>query len=471
MRIEQVGGAELNNMAIKDPFSNLPPLPEEEISSGNADARQNLNPADASGFEKDKAPRKMMKNLSSLLVPVLALGVGAWLFLSDDKPASRRIEQQKAAEIDPNQQANNTNNLLNKLKEDAATGAPVAKESTGPQGLPTGARQLPSSGVPAYESPSQVYDPEAAEKAKMLAEAAKRREEILASPLEAQGGSFKLVGANDSATGLASGPNARLNELQAEMADMNKRREEALKSSNPEKLLEAVGKYAGAQQTDPARKPTNNDFLAAQADASSKNTVLRQQAPAASIILNQGTVIRAVLLSGVNSHLPGKVTAQVTADVYDSVYQKHVLIPKHSKLVGTVNSDVSIGQDRLLIAMNRLILPDGTWISLAGASSTDMIGQGGVAADVNNHFFKMFGSSLIVGAASLLLPREDRQISQAATAAGTQTGGSIIGMALNDTIKTLMERNRYITPTLTIAPGEEFLFLAAHDMAMVPYRR
>lgn len=458
-------------MAIKDPFSNLPPLPDEEVGTSDSDGRQNLNATEASGFEKDKAPRKMMKNLSSLLVPVLAVGVGAWLFLSDDKPASRKIEEPKAAEVDPNQQANNTNNLLNKLKAEAATDLPVAKESNGPQVPPQGTRQMPTPAVPAFDNPSQVYDPEAAEKAKRIAEAAKRREEILASPLEAQGGSFKLVGASESVQGLAAGPNARLNDLQAELADMNRRRDEALKNSNPEKLLEAVGKYAGAQQTDASRKPTNDDFLAAQADSSGKNTVLRQQAAAASIILNQGTVIRAVLLSGVNSHLPGKVTAQVTADVYDSVYQRHVLIPKHSKLVGTVNSDVGVGQDRLLIAMNRLILPDGTWISLAGASSTDMIGQGGVAADVNNHFFKMFGSSLIVGAASLLLPREDRRITQASTATGSQTGGSIIGMALNDTIKTLMERNRYITPTLTIAPGEEFLFLAAHDMAMVPYRR
>lgn len=458
-------------MAIKDPFSNLPPLPDDEVGASDAGAPQNLNPSEASGFERDKAPRKMMKNLSSLLVPVLALGVGAWLFLSDDKPASRKIEEPKAAEVDPNQQANNTNNLLNKLKADAATDPPGPKDASGPQALPQGAKSMPAPAIPPLDYPAQVYDPAAAEREKRLAEAAKRREEILASPLEAQGGSFKLVGAGDSASGLAAGPNARLNDLQAELAEMNRRRDEALNNSSPEKLLEAVGKYAGAQEKDTSRKPTNDDFLASQADVSSKNTVLRQQAPAASIILNQGSVIRAVLLSGVNSHLPGKVTAQVTADVYDSVHQRHILIPKHSKLVGTVNSDVAVGQDRLLIAMNRLILPDGTWISLAGTASTDMIGQGGVAADVNNHFFKMFGSSLIVGAASLLLPREDRRITQASTATGSQTGGSIIGMALNDTIKTLMERNRYITPTLTIAPGEEFLFLAAHDMAMVPYRR
>lgn len=458
-------------MAIKDPFNNLPPLPEDELGTADTDHRQNLNPTDASGFEKDKSPRKMMKNLSSLAVPVLAIGVGAWLFLSDDKPASRRIEEPKAAEVDPTQQVNNTNNLLNKLKADAATDPTPAKEAGGNPVSLQGAKPLPAPAYPSMDSPSQVYDPEAAEKAKMLAEAAKRREEILASPLEAQGGSFKLVGANDTPQGIASGSNARLTDLQTELLEMNKRREEALKNSSPEKLLEAVGKFSGTQQADPSRKPTNADFLAAHADSNAKNTVLRQQAPAASILLNQGTVIRAVLLSGINSHLPGKVTAQVTADVYDSTYQKHVLIPKHSKLVGTVNNDVGVGQDRLLIAMNRLILPDGTWISLSGASATDMVGQGGVAADVNNHFFKMFGSSLIVGAASLLLPKEDRQISTASTATGTQTGGSIIGMALNDTIKTLMERNRYIAPTLTIAPGEEFLFLAAHDMAMVPYRR
>jgi type IV secretion system protein VirB10 len=100
----------------------------------------------------------------------------------------------------------------------------------------------------------------------------------------------------------------------------------------------------------------------------------------------------------------------------------------------------------------------------------DMIGQGDVGANADNHFFKMFESSLIVGAVSLLLPKEDRRISTSSTASGVEAGGSITGLALNDTVKTLMERNKYIAPTLTIPPGEEFLFMAAHDMAMVPYR-
>ncbi|MFC7518320.1 TrbI/VirB10 family protein [Herbaspirillum sp. GCM10030257] len=146
------------------------------------------------------------------------------------------------------------------------------------------------------------------------------------------------------------------------------------------------------------------------------------------------------------------------------------MIPTHSKIFGTVNSQIAIGQERILIAMTRLILPDGTWISLGGTSAADMIGQGGGVANVDIHFFKMFGSSLIVDAVSLLLPKKDRRISTSSTASGVKTGGSIIGLALNDTVKTLMERNKYIAPTLTIPPGEEFLFMAAHDMAMIPYR-
>lgn len=146
------------------------------------------------------------------------------------------------------------------------------------------------------------------------------------------------------------------------------------------------------------------------------------------------------------------------------------MTPKHGKLIESVNSQIAIGQERILIAMTRLILPEGTWISLGGTSAADMIGQGGVVANVDIHFFKMFGSSLIVDAVSLLLPKKDRRISTSSIASGVKTGGAIIGLALDDTVKTLMERNKYIVPTLTIPPREEFLFMAAHDMAMAPYR-
>jgi type IV secretory pathway VirB10-like protein len=176
------------------------------------------------------------------------------------------------------------------------------------------------------------------------------------------------------------------------------------------------------------------------------------------------------VLTGINSDLPSVVTAQVTSDVYESIYQKYVLIPRGSKLIGLYNSQISPGQERLLVAMTRLILPDGTWISLTGILAADSIGQSGMTSEVNNHFLKMFGSSLIIGASSFFL--NGRDVTTSSTSNGTTTtGGSILGKALDGTLNSLLERNKNIVPTMSNQPRHEFQFIVAKDLAMRPYHR
>jgi type IV secretory pathway VirB10-like protein len=127
------------------------------------------------------------------------------------------------------------------------------------------------------------------------------------------------------------------------------------------------------------------------------------------------------------------------------------------------------------MAMTRLTLPNGNWIPLTGNGATDMMGTSGVDAEVNNHFMKMFGSSLIVGASTLLLPRADTSVTTlpgagAGTGGGIATAGSIFATTLNDVLKTLLDRNKNIAPTLKLGAGQEFIFMANQDMLMAPYR-
>jgi type IV secretion system protein VirB10 len=228
-----------------------------------------------------------------------------------------------------------------------------------------------------------------------------------------------------------------------------------------------------APKETPKSKGANEDFLAANATAANNAPNLtRQMSPQASSIVNEGHVIRTVLLTNVSSDLPGRVLARVTSDVYDS-QQKHVVIPKGSQIIGVYSNQVVVGQERLLLAMNRLILPNGSWISLSGAGATDMMGMSGLKADVNNHFMKMFGSSLVIGASSLMLPRADTTVTALQGASGTgtpTTAGSIFATSLSEVLKTLLERNRQISPTLSLRAGEEFIFVVTQDMAMIPYQ-
>src|SRR5690606_37819353 len=87
--------------------------------------------------------------------------------------------------------------------------------------------------------------------------------------------------------------------------------------------------------------------------------------------LSQGKVIPAVLTRELNSDLPGLVTACTTMPVYDSLTGDHMLIPRGSCLIGQYSSAIATGQERILFAFTRLMLPDGTSVDLPGAPGAD----------------------------------------------------------------------------------------------------
>ncbi|EQD57113.1 conjugal transfer protein (TrbI), partial [mine drainage metagenome] len=87
--------------------------------------------------------------------------------------------------------------------------------------------------------------------------------------------------------------------------------------------------------------------------------------PVSPFEIQAGSVIHAELVTGINSDLPGEVTAQLTGNLYDSVHERFLLIPQGSRLVGKYDSKVSVGQTRVLMAWERIIFPDGRSIDLS----------------------------------------------------------------------------------------------------------
>ena len=102
------------------------------------------------------------------------------------------------------------------------------------------------------------------------------------------------------------------------------------------------------------------------------------------------------MLSGVNSELPGNLIAQVSQNIYDSARGRNLLIPQGSKLHGVYDSRVIYGQERVLIAWNRIIFPDGSAFTLGAMPGADMAGYAGFNDDVNNHYLRIFGSAMLM---------------------------------------------------------------------------
>lgn len=154
----------------------------------------------------------------------------------------------------------------------------------------------------------------------------------------------------------------------------------------------------------------NRQFLAEAQKPSLDNGYLPalEQPRASAHELFAGSIIPAVLVSGIDSDLPGAISAQVRQAVYDSLNPNVVLIPQGTKLIGQYSSAVAYGQNRVLAAWRRLIFPNGATIDLEGMSAADGQGRSGLNDRVDNHTFKTFGSAILmsllgVGAQLILL--------------------------------------------------------------------
>lgn len=76
-----------------------------------------------------------------------------------------------------------------------------------------------------------------------------------------------------------------------------------------------------------------------------------------------------------------------------------VLVPRGSRLVGQYKSAAAVGQTRAFVVWSRIITPTGITIDV-GSPATDRLGRGGLDGEVDTHFFRRFGSSILLSVVS-----------------------------------------------------------------------
>ena len=180
--------------------------------------------------------------------------------------------------------------------------------------------------------------------------------------------------------------------------------------------------------------------------------------------LMSGTIISASLITGINSDLPGQALAQVTENVYDTVTGDYLLIPQGSRLIGRYDSEISQGQQRVLVVWDRIIRPDGSSVQIDNLGGTDKSGYAGLSDRVNWHTGKLLkgiglatllgvGTELAYGGADGSLAEAIRDSSQSNI---NQAGQKIIDQHLN------------IPPTITIRPGWPVRVIVGKDIILTP---
>lgn len=174
----------------------------------------------------------------------------------------------------------------------------------------------------------------------------------------------------------------------------------------------------------------------------------RLTSPLSSATLQAGSIIPAALITGIRSDLPGTITAQVSQNVYDSVTGTFLLIPQGSRLIGEYDASVSQGQNRVLLAWDRLIFPDGRSILLDRLIASDASGYSGLQDKVNHHWGNVAKAALL--STVLAIGAETGSGNDDALTRALRRGGQD---SVTRTGEQIVQRELAVPPTLTIRPG------------------
>lgn len=197
----------------------------------------------------------------------------------------------------------------------------------------------------------------------------------------------------------------------------------------------------------------------------SSNASALNAAQGKNYVIFEGTILETVLLNRLSGDFTGPVECLITNDIY-SHDRQHVLIPSGTKVLGEAKRVEAFGQTRLAVAFHRLIMPDGYSVSLDQFKGMNQIGDTGLRDQVNNHYLKIFGASLAVGAIGGIAEAGSGGL---LTQSGTQSMQQGIGESLGQTSQRILDKFLNILPTITIREGHRVKIYLSGDLAIPDY--
>jgi type IV secretory pathway VirB10-like protein len=179
--------------------------------------------------------------------------------------------------------------------------------------------------------------------------------------------------------------------------------------------------------------------------------------------LMEATIVETVLVNRLAGAAAGPVIAMVTTDVYSHSGQ-HLLIPKGTRLLGSVTAVSGRDQERLFVAFHRMIEPDGYSVSLDKFKGLDVVGQTGLRDLVNHHYTQIFGASLALAAVAATT-----QVGAASSFATYDFGASMrsgASQGFGQAAEQVMTRFLNILPTFTIREKTRIKVMLANDLLL-----
>ncbi len=182
-------------------------------------------------------------------------------------------------------------------------------------------------------------------------------------------------------------------------------------------------------------------------------------------VLFEGTVLETVLLNRLDGQFAGPVECLLTGDVY-SHDRQHLLIPAGTKILGEARKVESFGQTRLAVFFHRLVTPDGYSASLDRFQGVNQTGDAGLRDQVNNHYVRLFGVSLAIGAIGAVA---EAGTSGALTASGSDLMRQGFSQSMGQSSAQILDRFLNVLPTVTIREGHRVKVYLSGDLALPDY--
>jgi type IV secretory pathway VirB10-like protein len=134
---------------------------------------------------------------------------------------------------------------------------------------------------------------------------------------------------------------------------------------------------------------------------------------------------------------------------------------------------VVFGQNRLLVAWQLLRFPDGSTLDIGAMPGTDGVGRAGFEDQVDNHYFRLFSSALL-----LSLVTTGVTMAQGPGSSGSDrmsVGGAMsqsLGLQFGQVTAQLLQKNLNVAPTLEIRNGFRFNIVVTQKVPFSgPYTR
>lgn len=196
----------------------------------------------------------------------------------------------------------------------------------------------------------------------------------------------------------------------------------------------------------------------------------RPQKSPTQYLLAEGSILDVVLINSVNTQTPGSVQLRVVSDVYDSLGERKLLIPRGTRLVASYSSQANrVGLDRVPLVVRRILFQDGRSIALDGSQITDAMGNVGAGAEHHSNLLKAIGPSALV---ALLGYWADQELGPTSVASGSSTptaSQSVTQQILPKIEERIASRYGAAQPYYTIDAGARLNLMLTQDLSIPPY--